>query len=369
VARQGVKASIFEVLIRSRLSLSRATDRWSADCLDRDKMAIQGWMLASRQICPTSDWLPRSHDRAGATPKMIRFRRVSNRAPRVRQVNSYRTSHGILLAGAMLAMALADAQLGRALCQGRLDARYNVTLGGLPVGRGSWVVDIGDDHFSTSANGATAGVMRVFFYSGQGQSAARGTVSGGNLFPSSYASSIYTDKKYDEVRMVFSGGNVKEFSAEPPNTPNAARIPLTEAHRRGVSDPMTAGLIRVPGTGDAVAPQACERTLSIFDGRMRYNLQLGFKRFETVSSHAGYQGAVVVCSVHFIPLAGHVPDRYAIRYVADLRDMEMSLAPIAGTRILVPYQISIPTPIGTGMLYATQFISTPQPGKASAKTQ
>jgi hypothetical protein len=306
-------------------------------------------------------------------PKMIRFRRASNCAPRVRQVNSYRTSRGIspgiLLAAAMLIMALADAQLGRALCQGKLDARYSATLAGVPVGQGSWVVDIGDDHFSTSANGATAGVMRVFFYSGQGQSAARGTISGGNLFPSTYASSIYTDKKYDEVRMVISGGNVKEFSAEPPNTPNAARIPVTEAHRRGVSDPMTAALVRVPGIGDAVAPQACQRTLSVFDGRMRYNLELGFKRFETVNSHAGYKGAAVVCSVHFIPIAGHVPDRYAIRYLTESHDMELSLAPIAGTRILVPYQISIPTPIGTGILYATQFSSTPQAGKASAKTQ
>jgi hypothetical protein len=50
----------------------------------------------------------------------------------------------------------------RQLGQGKLDAVYMVTLGGLPVGRGSWVIDITDDHFSASANGATAGVMQVF---------------------------------------------------------------------------------------------------------------------------------------------------------------------------------------------------------------
>ena len=269
----------------------------------------------------------------------------------------------------MLAMATTDAQQGGAFCQGKLDARYTVALSGLPIGRGSWVVDIGDDHFSTAASGATAGIMRVFA-SGQGQSTARGTVSAGNLIPSSYASNIYTDKKYDEVRLVISAGTVKEFSAEPPNTPNVARVPLTEAHRRGVSDPMTAALVRVPGSGDPVAPQACQRTLSIFDGRMRYDLQLAFKRIETVSSQeAGYQGAVVVCSVHFTPIAGHVPDRYALRYLAEMRDMEMALAPIAGTRIVAPFRISIPTPLGIGVMHATQFVSSPQPGKASAKTQ
>jgi hypothetical protein len=285
-------------------------------------------------------------------------------------VNSYRpTRHAILIgAAAALAMAMADAQHGRVHGQGKLDARYSVTLAGLPIGRGSWVIDIGDDHFSAAASGATTGVMRAFA-SGQGESAAGGTVSGGHLVPSSYASSISTDRKYDEVRMVISAGTVKEFSAEPPNTPNPARVPLTEAHRHGVSDPMTAPLVRVPGSGDTVVPQACQRTLSIFDGRMRYDLALAFKRLETVKSQAGYQGPVVVCAVRFSPIAGHVPDRYALRYIADLRDIELWLAPIAGTRILAPYRISVPTPIGVGVMQATQFVSIAQPGKAAAKTQ
>jgi hypothetical protein len=294
---------------------------------------------------------------------------ASMRCLRIGHLNSYPLiRHAVLLGAAVLAMLTTDAQHGRAQGQGKLDARYSVTLSGLPVGRGSWVVDIGDDHFSASASGATTGIIRVFA-SGQGQSAARGTVSRGQLVPSSYASSISTDKKYDEVRMVISAGTVKEFSAEPPNTPNVSRVPLTDAHRRGVSDPMTAPLVRVPGSGDTVAPQACQRTLSIFDGRMRYDLQLAFKRIETVKSQTGYQGPVVVCAVYFSPIAGHVPDRYALRYIADLRDIEMWLAPIAGTRIVAPYRISAPTPIGIGIMQATQFVSIPQPSKTTAKTQ
>jgi hypothetical protein len=290
-------------------------------------------------------------------------------APEDRQVNSYgRTRHAILFGAAMLAIVATDGEHGPAYCQGKLDARYVVSLAGLPIGRGSWVVDIGDDRFSTAASGATAGVLRVFA-SGQGQSAARGTVSAGQLVPTSYASSIYTDKKYDEVRMVISGGVAKEVSAEPPNTPNVTRVPLTDAHRRGITDPMTAALVRVPGAGDPVAPQACQRTLSIFDGRMRYDLQLAFKRIEPVTSESGYQGYVAVCGVHFNPIAGHVPERYALKYLIELQDMEMWLAPIAGTRIVAPYHISVPTPVGVGVMHATQFVSNPQPGKASAKTQ
>ena len=114
---------------------------------------------------------------------------------------------------------MADAQLGTGFAQGKLDARYTVTLGGLPVGRGAWVIDITDDQFSAAASGTTAGLMRVFA-SGQGQSAARGGVASGQLVPSTYTSSIVTDQKHDEVRMVITSGTIKEFVADPPTVPS-----------------------------------------------------------------------------------------------------------------------------------------------------
>jgi hypothetical protein len=207
------------------------------------------------------------------------------------------------------------------------------------------------------------------FASGQGQSASSGSISGGQLVPSSYASRIVTGDKSDEVRMVISAGAVKELAANPPTVASPDRVPVTDAHRRGVSDPMTASLIRVPGSGDTLVPQACQRTLSIFDGRMRYDLQLAFKRLERVRTDRGYQGIAVVCAVRFAPIAGHVPERTAIKYLVQLRDIELWLAPIAGTRVMVPYRVSIPTPIGLGVMQATQFVSMPQPSKATAKTQ
>jgi hypothetical protein len=132
---------------------------------------------------------------------------------------------------------------------------------------------------------------------------------------------------------------------------------------------MTASIYRVPGNGDTAVPQACQRTLAIFDGRMRYDLRLAFKRLEQVKSEQGYEGTAVACAVYFHPIAGHVPQRAAIKYLTELRDMEMWLAPIAGTRLMVPYRVSVPTPIGLGVLQATQFVSVPQPGKTTAKAQ
>jgi hypothetical protein len=195
---------------------------------------------------------------------------------------------------------------------------------------------------------------------------AHGTVSNGQPIASTFASTITADKRSDEVRVWFSGGNLKEFIADPPTVPSPDRVPLTEAHRKGVADPMTASLIRVPGTGSTFVPEACKRTLAIFDGRMRYDLHLAFRRLDNVKAEKGYQGTVVVCSVYFSPLAGHVPDRSVIKYLVAQRDMEIWLAPVAGTRLMVPYRASIPTPIGLGVLQAIQFVSIPQAARSTA---
>ena len=276
-----------------------------------------------------------------------------------------RLRHVIVPGVAALAVATADAGRSAAWAQGRLEARYQATLGGLPLGKGAWQIDVRDDQFSAALSGATSGFLQVIA-SAQGTSAVRGTISGGQPVGATYASSIVTGKKIDEVRMLMSGGTVKEFMAEPPTMPVPTRVPITEAHRRNVSDPMTAAMIRVPGNGDTFSPDVCKRTLSIFDGRMRYDLQLSFKRLEKVKSEKGYQGNVVVCAVYFSPVAGHVPDRAVIKYLIEQRDAEIWLAPIAGTRLMVPYRISVPTPLGIGMVQATQFVSMAQPASASS---
>src|SRR5215813_884142 len=240
--------------------------------------------------------------------------------------------------------------------QGKLDARYVATLAGMQIGQGAWVIEIGDDQFTAAASGMTTGLLRVFA-NGQGNSASRGTVRGDILMPTAFVSTVNNDKRVEELRIVLSAGTVKDLVVDPPTTPNPDRIPLTDAHRRGVIDPMSAGLIRVSGNGDPVSPEACRRTLPVFDGRMRFDLQLSFKRIDTVQAQKGYQGPVAVCGVQFMPLAGYVPERAAIKYLMAQQDMEIWLAPIPGTRIVVPYRISLQTPLGQGVLEATQFVA------------
>src|SRR5260370_27449472 len=101
-------------------------------------------------------------------------------------------------------------------------------------------------------------------------------------------------------------------------------------------------MVRVHGNGDPLVMQACQRTLAVFDGRMRYDLQLAFKRLERVKAEKGYQGIAVVCSGHFAPIAGHIPDPAAIKYLTELRAIAMWPAPLAGTPVLLPLPRSAP---------------------------
>ena len=89
---------------------------------------------------------------------------------------------------------------------------------------------------------------------------------------------------------------------------------------------------------------------------------------DTVESEKGYRGPAVVCSASYVPIAGHRPGRYVIRYLQETRDIEIWFAPIAGTRVLIPYRVSIPTLFGNAILQATQFeteAQLPLPSRAA----
>jgi Protein of unknown function (DUF3108) len=265
---------------------------------------------------------------------------------------------------ALIVAAASGAQ--PAFAQGKLEAQYEATLAGIPVGRGAWNIEISDDQFAASAVGGTAGLLKSFS-SSSGTGSAQGRVVNGALVSTNYSASTTTSKKSEAIHMVLSNGTIKEYAIEPEPPVDPDRVPVTEAHKKGVFDPMTGSMLRVPGTADPLSPEACRGSAAVFDGRMRYDLKLDFKRMETVKAEKGYQGPVVVCAIYFTPVAGYIPDRPVIKYLVSARNMEIAFAPVAGTRILVPFRVVIPTYLGIAMLEATSFVTTPTPPRV-AKT-
>jgi len=273
----------------------------------------------------------------------------------------------LLFQAGLLAVAAFLGPAEPAAAQGRLEAKYEASLAGIPVGRGGWTIEISDDSYNATAQGGTSGLLKAFA-GGSGTGGSAGRVVAGSLVPSTYTASTTSSKKTEAIRMVIASGYVKEFSIEPEPPVDPDRLPITDAHRRNVLDPMTGSLLRVPGTGDVLAADSCRTGTAIFDGRMRYDLKLDYKRMENVKAEKGYHGQAVVCAVYFTPVSGYIPDRAAIKYLAAQRNIEVWFVPIAGTRVLVPFKVTVPTPLGTAALEAVEFVSTAVPPRTAAKT-
>ena len=159
--------------------------------------------------------------------------------------------------------------------------------------------------------------------------------------------------------MVLDEGRVKELTAIPP--PNRDSVPVMETNRQGIVDPLTAMLFSAAVTGEGLSPAACRQTLPIFDGRQRYDLKLAFKRMDKVTAEKGYSGPLVVCSVTYEPIAGHRSSTALVKYLSEGREMEMALAPVAGTRLLVPFRVSVVSILANLVIVANRFEATAQP--------
>jgi hypothetical protein len=153
---------------------------------------------------------------------------------------------------------------------GKLEAKYEASLAGIAVGKGQWAIDINEDQYSATASGGTAGLLKAFA-GGSGSGQSTGRVVAGALVPSNYQAVTTSAKKSETIKMLITPGYVKEFSIEPEPPLDPEKIPITDAHRRNVIDPMTGSLMRVGGTGELLTPDSCRTGASIFDGRMRYD--------------------------------------------------------------------------------------------------
>lgn len=262
----------------------------------------------------------------------------------------YRPSRlGAGLLAAMGLLVLADP----ALADGRLNAKYVLTVGGVELGRGSITVEAGDQSYEISGSARVTGVLRAVS-SGKGVAASRGTISGGKLVPKVYALNAEADGKAETARLAMASGALKEMDVEPPLKPVPDRVPIEQAVLQNILDPMSGAFVYVPGSGDMVSAAACTRSIPVFDGRQRYDLALSYQRTETVKVD-GYAGAAVVCSVRYQPVAGHRPTRYTVKYMMDNKDIYVWLVPIAGTRLMAPFKVSVATMIGTAVLQAASF--------------
>ena len=271
-----------------------------------------------------------------------------------------RTAQTILAAGSALALVATAGD--HAHGEGNIDASYTISFARIPVGEITATAVFGQSEYAMSARGRAGGVLKVLLVDGEASFSTHGTIKDGHPVPTTFTSKIVSNAETSDVTMVLDeGGNVKELTAIPP--PSSDRVPVTNSNRQGIVDPLTALLFSAAAAGEGLSQEACRRTLPIFDGHQRYDLKLAFKRMDKMAAEKGYAGPVVVCSVSYEPIAGHRANIPLVKYLSEGREMEIALAPIAGTRLLAPFRLSVVSTLANLMIEANRFetIMTPAP--------
>lgn len=284
--------------------------------------------------------------------RVIRDARAGARRVLAQMITARTNAPRTLATLAFLPLAAFSTSL-EAHAAGLLDARYTLTVAGVELGRAAVTVRASDSAYEVSGVGRITGALRAVS-SGKGQIAARGALNGSKMIPRVYAMHAKSEGKKERARLAMVSGAVTNEDVHPPLRPLPDRVPVVERVLRNIMDPVSGAFIYLPGTGSLISPEACDRTIPVYDGRQRYDLRLSYARQETVETK-GYSGPAVVCQVRYIPVAGHRPNRYTVQYMVDNEDMYVWLAPIEGTRLLAPFKVSVATLIGTATLDATSF--------------
>ncbi len=261
------------------------------------------------------------------------------------------------LVPARLALGLLGAAVACAPAQaGSLEAKYAISMIGLPIGIADLNGSFEGDRYKLDIRANTTGLMGAFT-GGKGAGTATGSLPGQKHAPATFAITAANSSEKRTVRIAMERGAVVKSDITPPLDEKPDRVQVTEAHKRGIIDPVSAFLMPLTSM-DGTGASACNRTLPIFDGAARYDIQLTYAGTKSIKID-GFQGEVFVCNARYVPIAGHRALRKATSFMAENRDISTWLAPVAGTRLVAPVRVSVKTMIGTAVIEATRFVAAP----------
>jgi hypothetical protein len=257
------------------------------------------------------------------------------------------------LAAALLAATALVAEAGDT----EFNARYNVRLAILPFtfatgtvkatvpDQGRYTVDFDAKGPSFTMNGKSTGIIQS-----------------GNVWAINSVMDSTDSSESRKISIAMSHGRVRREIVDPPLPFRPDRVPLTQEHRRGVIDPISALLMPVLSKGGPAEPGNCDRVLPIFEGTERFDIRMSYLRTEMVKTPKGYEGPAVVCRASYKAIAGHRPKGSAL-YMERNKTIEAWLAPIGDTQMMAPWRVSMGTRVGTLILEAMEFTASSDPTK------
>lgn len=234
-----------------------------------------------------------------------------------------------------------------------LKARYSVSLVGLHIGEIGVETRIEPADYKVDLNAHLTGIASWIAHLKMAL-ASSGQIRDGEILPSAYATTSANDTMTRTLRMSLNAGTVRAVDISPPFLDYEGRVPVTAANKHNILDPMSALIMAVPAGRALVGPAACNRTIPVYDGLVRFDLTMSYVGTRQVSA-TGYSGPVSVCAVRYRPIAGHKIDSQSTKFMAENRDIQVWLAPIEPAHVVVPFRVGLKTLAGYTEVEAIEF--------------
>lgn len=224
-------------------------------------------------------------------------------------------------------------------------AHYKLQYNGIDVGQLNVTSKRSGTTYSLDGSGKVSVLFGAITWSGN--SSVKGNIVGGIPQPVTYAFSWKNNRKGGTIDMGYKDRVATDVKVVPPQDPHPDLVPVQPQHKAGVFDPVSALLMLT--RADERPP--CDRKVSIFDGKQRYDIVLSFKRNTNLPPSAGGQKGEIayVCRAMYVPVAGH-RDNAATKGHAANKDVEVVMRRVPGSQLLIPYSVLIPTMWGSGSM-------------------
>lgn len=242
-----------------------------------------------------------------------------------------------------------------------LKVDYAIALGGFNFGSAGVEANIGDGAYKLDALIKTEGIAEQFFETTFALE-SQGSFSGNRVKPARFISTYQDSDSSRRVELTYPSRGAPVMAAEPAYGDGfGPHVQLNDVLM--TQDPISALLL--PTRSANASP--CDRSLPLFDGRRRYDLQLREDGMtEMNGGDNAYNGPAMRCTVGMLPVAGY-ERKTLIKLLAREDSIRVWLAPLEGSDVWVPVRMTLRTPFGGAVMRATRFEVASTEAVASAE--
>ncbi len=230
-----------------------------------------------------------------------------------------------------------------------VSAVYKVQFGGVSLGKFRFQSVIKNNNYTINSRtklkllGGMAMNWKMNIHSG-------GEITHAGPQPMTFGYSFRNKKKKaKKINVTFTQTPEGDLKVSPGLKARKGRVPVQQKHLKDVYDPLSALIKLTLTNGEPLDRKICSKTIRLFDGKERYDIAFKYKtvKMAAVGHKKVNRLKSYVCSLKYIPVAGHKLKDKNKKYMSGVKGIEVWFTPSKETELYIPHTIIVPTPFGT----------------------